>query len=45
MTKLTNSYAPPRCDYDEAFRVDLLCTSPEAGGLEGIEYEDWVIKD
>lgn len=28
---------------DENF--PLLCASPEAGGLEGIEYEDWVTKD
>ena len=42
MTKTTISYAPPRCEYDESALMDLLCTSPEDGGLEDIGYEDWI---
>ena len=37
-------YIQPECDLELNFRLSVLfCTSPEEGGLEGIEYEDLVI--
>lgn len=42
MTIRAISYAPPGCEYEEAFQVDVLCASPESGGIEDVEYEDWV---
>ena len=45
MTTPTIGYVPPGCCCDDAFRVDLLCASPEDGGLEDVGYEDWVITD
>ena len=35
-------YRPPKCE-DVCFDADLLCTSPEAGGLEDVEYDDLTI--
>ena len=37
-------YIQPECDLELDYRLyGLLCTSPEEGGLEGVEYEDLVI--
>ena len=39
-------YQSPECETDVAFRMEMLCSSPDPivdGGLEGIEEEDWVI--
>lgn len=35
-------YLSPRCDYFVAPWEELLCASPVEGGLEDVEYEDWV---
>ena len=38
-------YSAPEGEIQEDFRVEnVVCTSPGAGGLEDIEYEDWVIQ-
>ena len=42
MIKLKH-YLSPECEYEEALYTGLLCESPEIGGLEGVEYDDWVI--
>lgn len=42
MTK-QKQYFPPECEYEETIVSGLICTSPEEGGLEGIDYEDLVI--
>lgn len=43
MTKrTTENYLPPECEYEVTSPVDFICTSPETGGLEEVEYEDWV---
>lgn len=36
-------YLSPHCEFNEAMSSDLLCESPEAGGLEGTGEEDWII--
>ena len=35
-------YDPPQCAVETMRAAELLCTSPEAGGLEEVGYEDWV---
>ena len=37
-------YIQPGCELelDYCF-LELLCQSPENGGLEGIDYEDWAV--
>ena len=38
-------YIPPDCYMELDYCLfGLLCESPEAGGLEDVEYEDWVIQ-
>ena len=39
MMKIT--YSAPECEYIASLWADLLCTSPDNGGVEGIGYEDW----
>ncbi len=37
-------YIQPECDLELDFCLyELLCESPEAGGLEDVGYDDWVI--
>lgn len=36
-------YLQPECEVEITSLVDLLCQSPEEGGLEGTFDEDWVI--
>ena len=36
------TYNPPDSEYCPISLMELVCTSPEAGGLEDLEYEDWV---
>ena len=43
MTRKTENYLPPECEYEVTSPVDLLCTSPTEGGLEDITEEDWVV--
>ena len=42
-TLKTISYAPPRAEEIPACLAELLCSSPELGENEGIDYEDLVI--
>lgn len=40
MTRLL--YEPPRCEVEDKLQLEqLLCTSPEPGGIEPIGYEEW----
>ena len=36
-------YIEPKAEAISAWSLDMLCDSPVAGGLEDLEYEDWVI--
>lgn len=36
-------YLPPECEAEIMTPVELICTSPTEGGLEGTSDEDWVI--
>ena len=40
---LTNNYCPPETEVLGSEMMTLLCDSPVDGGLESVEYEDWVI--
>ena len=40
---LTNNYCPPKTEAFGAISEAMLCDSPVDGGLESVEYEDWVI--
>jgi hypothetical protein len=38
------NYFQPKCALELNYHLyGLLCTSPEEGGLEGVEYEDLVL--
>ena len=39
----TKPYLSPKCEFEETLQEDIICTSPEEGGLEGVNDEDWVI--
>ena len=39
----TSYYNAPDCVVFQSIMDFILCTSPEDGGLEGVEYEDLVI--
>lgn len=34
-------YMAPNCEWAILAQTDLLCESPEIGGIEDVEYEDW----
>ena len=36
-------YLPPECVCLNALPTVFLCTSPDAGAIENIEYDDWVV--
>ena len=40
---LMNRYCPPETEVLGSELTALLCDSPVDGGLESVEYEDWVI--
>ena len=47
--KLTNNsmkhtYTIPEAELLRSLPTELICTSPEDGGLEDVGYEDWVIE-
>jgi hypothetical protein len=36
-------YLSPECDIENAFFMDLICTSPIDGGAEGTDEENWLL--
>ncbi len=36
-------YLSPECEYEDTISEGILCESPETGGLEDVEYDDWEI--
>lgn len=36
------SYSSPDIEMISIYHETLICTSPDAGGLEDIGYEDWI---
>ena len=41
--KVMSHYCPPETEVLGSEMKTLLCDSPVDGGLESVEYEDWVI--
>ena len=41
--KVMNHYCPPETEVLGSEMMALMCESPVEGGLESVEYEDWVI--
>ena len=42
---MKNTYTTPEAELLRSFPLELICTSPEDGGLEDVGYEDWVIEE
>ena len=42
MMIITSYYCPPDCEVIKQCCEELLCSSPEIGELEHIDYEDWI---
>ena len=40
---MRQKYREPKAEAINALSYDMLCDNPVEGGLESIEYEDWVI--
>ena len=40
---IRQEYCEPRAESIAAWSLDMVCESPVEGGLEDLEYEDWVI--
>lgn len=40
---LNKLYVHPECEIEATSLVSIICVSPDAGGLEDVEYEDWVV--
>ena len=36
-------YTEPQSEELSVLGLEMMCTSPEEGGLEGVEDEDWVV--
>ena len=43
MTRTTENYLPPECEYEVTSILDMLCQSPKEGGMEGTEDEEWTL--
>lgn len=43
MNYLKPVYLRPQCEWCLAPIAEVVCTSPDGGGLEDIGYEDWVV--
>ena len=43
MKKKDALYLSPQLDWNALSPLELLCTSPETGEIEDVEYEDWVV--
>ena len=42
--RIERLYLRPECEYEVTSPVELICTSPESGGLEDVGYDEWVIQ-
>ena len=40
---MRQEYSEPKAEAISAWSYEMLCESPVEGGLESVEYEDWVI--
>ena len=40
---MKKTYTTPEAELLRSIPLELICTSPEDGGLEDVGYEDWVI--
>lgn len=40
---MRQEYIEPKAESISAWPYEMLCESPVEGGLESVEYEDWVI--
>ena len=41
---LKKAYCAPQAETVPLMLTELLCTSPEDGGIEDVEFEEWVIE-
>lgn len=37
-------YISPTAEELEISTISVLCASPQDGGIEGVDYEDWVLE-
>ena len=45
MSNFFSDYVSPKCYCYTAFWEELLCSSPDVGGLEDVGFEDWVVSE